>query len=275
MQSPDHLSVWVYLLTHATAKPYKVIFAGQEIELQAGQLITSKVAIARWSRGKLSESKIQRILKAFEADRQIEQLTTRKGRLISLTNWTLYQSGEPLNDPLVNDKRPTNDPLIDPLNSSEKRYGYAKNQASNLFGEPLIDPQMNRNPTQIKRKEKNIYCRVSSTRYTHEISEIIGYLNERTGKRYQANTAATVRHISARLRDGYSVDDCKAVIDTKCRDWLGTEYEKYLRPDTLFGSKFDGYLNAAPQSKPLNLNDFFSGDDDPHALDEEVSRLDY
>ncbi|MGP4182918.1 conserved phage C-terminal domain-containing protein, partial [Streptococcus agalactiae] len=43
--------------------------------------------------------------------------------------------------------------------------------------------------------------------------------------------------------------DFKHVIDTTVKDWSGTKYEKYLRPETLFGSKFEGYLNQAPRIK--------------------------
>lgn len=45
------------------------------------------------------------------------------------------------------------------------------------------------------------------------------------------------------MSEGFNVDDFKAVIDKKCADWLKTDMEKYLRPETLFGTKFEGYLN--------------------------------
>lgn len=74
-------------------------------------------------------------------------------------------------------------------------------------------------------------------------AEIIGALNERSGKRYRHSTAATHRHIQARWREGYRRPDFEAVINTKCGQWLGTAMEMYLRPETLFGPKFEGYLN--------------------------------
>ena len=76
-----------------------------------------------------------------------------------------------------------------------------------------------------------------------KIKEIISYLNDATGSRYKANTDKTKRTIHARLAEGFTVDDFKAVIDKKNQDWKGTEWEKYLRPETLFGTKFEGYLN--------------------------------
>ena len=75
-------------------------------------------------------------------------------------------------------------------------------------------------------------------------TEIIDYLNEKAGTKYRASTKKTQSCIHARIQEGFTVDDFKAVIDKKCADWIGTEYEQYLRPETLFGTKFESYLNA-------------------------------
>ena len=73
---------------------------------------------------------------------------------------------------------------------------------------------------------------------------IVSYLNERAGTSYKATTAKTKAAIRARLTEGFTLDDFKAVIEKKCLEWLGDEkMEKYLRPETLFGTKFEGYLN--------------------------------
>ena len=74
-------------------------------------------------------------------------------------------------------------------------------------------------------------------------SEIVTFLNEKTGSRYKVSTPKTVRLIEARLKEGFTVADFHAVIEKKNREWSGTEMEKYLRPETLFGTKFEGYLN--------------------------------
>lgn len=83
------------------------------------------------------------------------------------------------------------------------------------------------------------------------IKTVISYLNEKTGKRFSPKSAMAVRHITARLKEGYALEDFKAVIDKKVAAWKGDErMAQYLRPETLFGSKFDGYLNevTAPKS---------------------------
>ena len=76
------------------------------------------------------------------------------------------------------------------------------------------------------------------------ITEIVDYLNEKAHKNYRSNNKTTIRHINARLKEGRTLPDFKQVIDNRCATWLGTDMEQYLRPGTLFGSKFEDYLNA-------------------------------
>ena len=78
---------------------------------------------------------------------------------------------------------------------------------------------------------------------------IIDYLNERAGTNYKHTTKITQEHINARLKDKFTIEDFKTVIDKKCNEWKGTEFEQYLRPSTLFGSKFENYLNAKIMKK--------------------------
>lgn len=75
---------------------------------------------------------------------------------------------------------------------------------------------------------------------------IIGYLNERTNKNYTTKNKATIKDIQARIKEGYVFDDFKYVIDIKAKQWMNTEMEQYLRPQTLFGNKFNSYINERP-----------------------------
>lgn len=72
----DHLAVWIYLLLHATHKKMDAIFNGERITLEEGQLITGRKIIAE--KLKISEAKVQRILKTFKSEHQIEQQTRYK-----------------------------------------------------------------------------------------------------------------------------------------------------------------------------------------------------
>ena len=88
--------------------------------------------------------------------------------------------------------------------------------------------------------------------------EIIQYLNMRTGAKYKSSTSKTKQLINARVNEGFTLDDFKTVIDKKCVEWCGTEFEKFLRPNTLFGTKFESYLNqhvVKPKTKKSDAID--------------------
>jgi len=109
----------------------------------------------------------------------------------------------------------------------------------------LKSAQCNPNDTEISKTEINDTKNILSGKpdYLTIIHEVIDYLNNKLGTRYKYTSAKTVPHIKARVNEGFTVDDFKVVIDKKISDWKGTEWEKYLRPETLFGTKFEGYLN--------------------------------
>lgn len=87
------------------------------------------------------------------------------------------------------------------------------------------------------------------------IKNIISYLNEKTNSKFKYTTKATQQKINARLNEGYHLDDFIDVIDKKYDEWLGTEFEKYLCPETLFGTKFEKYLNQKVVSKKPQKKD--------------------
>ncbi|HFI0041767.1 TPA: conserved phage C-terminal domain-containing protein [Streptococcus suis] len=84
------------------------------------------------------------------------------------------------------------------------------------------------------------------------VSEVIVYLNQVAGTRFTAGSQATQKHINARLKEGYTLEDFKQVIDTKTSEWQGTEFAKFLRPVTLFGTKFENYINQQPPRSRKN-----------------------
>ena len=91
--------------------------------------------------------------------------------------------------------------------------------------------ELNNNNNLNKELNNNIY------------KEAVDYLNQKAGTKYKSSSKNTIKHIKARINDGYTLEDFKIVIDKKCSEWLKKDMEKYLCPETLFGSKFEKYLN--------------------------------
>lgn len=105
-----HLAVWVHLLLKATHNGVEVIFNGKRTKLNPGQLTIGRKVIAK--RLKCSESKVQRVLKCFESEQQIEQRTDRQCRLITINNWNRYQESEQRFEQRVNNDRTTSEQRV-------------------------------------------------------------------------------------------------------------------------------------------------------------------
>lgn len=84
---------------------------------------------------------------------------------------------------------------------------------------------------------------------------IIDYLNNKIGTSYRSNSSKTKSLIDARLNEGFTDQDFFLVIDKKYKEWINTEMEKYLRPETLFSNKFESYLNQPEIKKQKTLKD--------------------
>lgn len=95
----------------------------------------------------------------------------------------------------------------------------------------------------LKADIKN-FKQINKDNNTDNIKYIVDYLNEMAGTRYKHTTPKTKSLINARLNEGFTLDDFKRVVDNKVLSWLKDEkMSKYLRPETLFGTKFESYLN--------------------------------
>lgn len=85
---------------------------------------------------------------------------------------------------------------------------------------------------------------------------IVDFLNGKAGTNYKHTTGKTQSLIKARINEGFTLDDFKQVITNKCNAWLHTDWEKYLRPETLFGTKFESYLNEKEKGIAKEDNPF-------------------
>lgn len=138
-------------------------------------------------------------------------------RLISTTNHTT-QAPTATQDPWACHTTPN------PTQTTEPEYE----------PQPLIDePQA---PTQPKEPDPT--------------EEVVNHLNQRLGTKYKPTTQATRKLVKARIKEGFTVDDMKLVIDKKATEWVGSpKMAKFLRPDILFGNKFEGYLNTSGNTR--------------------------
>lgn len=159
-----------------------------------------------------SKNKVRGFLDLLEKDKMIIKKTDRKKTTLTVVNYSVYQDMQTAEEPQKDHEGTAIEPPMDTNNNVNH------------------DKQCNNNE-----------C----------IVEIINYLNEKNKSDFKTSTNKTKSLISARLKEGFTVDDFKAVIDVKTTEWLDDQhFKKYLQPSTLFSGNFEGYLNQAKISKP-------------------------
>lgn len=113
----------------------------------------------------------------------------------------------------------------------------------------------------------NIYSQEDGKNEEIVIS-VINYLNEKADKNYKSTTQKTKSLINARIKEGFTLDDFKKVINTKTQQWkLSADMNRYLRPETLFGNKFESYLQEN-NSKSVNMTNYSNKRNQPNIKNE-------
>lgn len=197
----------------------------------------------------LKEDSVYRRLKKLCEKKILKVVTIRQGGVYSF-----YKTGENYVT-LISDTNPTElevTPKASDINPTISDENPNLSDTNPTFSDEKPEQKINLlySSNNINLLDINIYNRV------------IERLNEKTGSNFRANNKKTRSLISARLKEGYKEDDFFKVIDNMCREWLqDAKMQKYLRPETLFGTKFEGYLNIKPvdSSKQQHKPDFNSG----------------
>ena len=211
--TPEQKVILITLICMANHEPNRWEWNGEIFTVKRGQMVTSLESIKSACGKGISTQNIRTALVRFEKLGFLTNESTKSGRLITIEKYSKWQDVD-----------------------SETNKG-ANKDLTKTSQRPNKDLTPNKNDKNDKNDKKiDIYSR--------ERAEIISYLNEICGTYYKPNTSKSKQLIHARLKEGFSVDDFKAVIYKKAKQWKDDpKMCKYLRPETLFGQKFEGYLN--------------------------------
>lgn len=188
-------------------------------------------------------------------ERSLEELIEEK--VLILENDTLYQ------------KRMKKDGILSDIRAEAGKKGADRKNAKD-FAKANDEAKELANDEANSENEYEYEDEIDTEIITDKeiIKGIIDYLNIKTNSHYKYSTEKTRKLIKTRLNDNFTIDDFKTVIDKKTDEWLGTDFEKFLRPETLFGNKFEGYLNQKTTPKKKTLKDINMSDID-RAIEEE------
>lgn len=160
-------------------------------------------------------------LKTFEQFGMIEIVND----IICLSSWEKWQSTDRLAEIREYNR-------LAKQRSREKQKLLQSVNDRSMTSQRCHDTDIDKEEDIDKEKENNIY------------SPVVEYLNEKAGTKYKSTGKKTQSLIRARVAEGFTLEDFQTVIDKKCAEWKDTDMEQYLRPETLFGTKFESYLNA-------------------------------
>ena len=204
----DKRSAWIDILLMVNHENKKTLLGNELTTVERGSKITSvRKLCERWG---WSNTKVKNFLSLLEKDNMIAVKSDSKKTTLTVVNYCYYQ-----------DKSDTKN---DTRTTQERQSSDSKTTREHT----------NKNVKNVKnvKNDKKLY------------KDIVEYLNEMVGGKFKYTTAKTKTLINARVKEGFTIDDFKRVIDIKAKEWLNDpKMERYLRPETLFGTKFEGYLN--------------------------------
>ena len=176
--------------------------------------------------------------KYFKVNQDFEKwLTLDKENINSVKEF--YQSKK-LRKSVTNDNEKLRNSVTEVM---EKRNSKLRNSVTPSTDNIITDKINTDNVYRSGDSINDFYKEDKNKETRKQIKEIIVYLNEKAGKNFRPTKADTIKLITARLNEGFKIDDLKKVIEIKTPQWKDTEWDKYLRPKTLFGNKFEDYLN--------------------------------
>lgn len=135
---------------------------------------------------------------------------------------------------------------------AKKANGFSEKQNNPVYDNECV------NDSDSEKDIKHIVVQSTPSAPEYPYKEVVAYLNQKAGTGFKDTSKDTRKHVRARFREGYTLEDFKTVIDKKTAEWRGTEMASYLRPSTLFGTKFEGYLNQKNSGNRGNSGNRFN-----------------
>ncbi|MBT2690985.1 conserved phage C-terminal domain-containing protein [Bacillus sp. ISL-47] len=223
-----HRLVLIELLLQAQFQDNEVVRNGEILFLKRGQVATSYQQLVndigdKDVTVKVVRNAVGKLVKHNFLTKDEAKSRAKKGLLLTIVNYEVYQ--DPQNYVAKE--------VIKETGSVRAKQGQSKGKAG-----------------AINNKEKKVINE------NIPYSEIIHFLNEAGNKNFRSTGKHTRSLIKERWNEGFRLEDFKHVTKVKAEEWLGGQYESYLRPATLFGNKFEGYLNQQlihKSKRPGNL----------------------
>lgn len=269
--NPNLLRVWLWCLLKASHDHHQQMVGLQVVDLEPGRFVTGRFKGA--NELGINPSTFYKYLKILEEMQMINLKSNNKMTIVTIENWRKYQTGDTeayqQNNNNVSTKtlKELEETEMINLNSNNKMTAATIENWGKYQVEDVETYQQNNNKITTKEQQKNTNKNDKNDKNDKKIYKyIVEYLNRKCNKNFKHTTKSTQRLINARLNEGFTIEDFKKVINIKSSQWLGTDMEKYLRPQTLFGTKFESYLNenegGSVDGKPRGNN---GQDVDPYA----------
>ena len=178
---------------------------------------------------------------------QFGHLRRRQGRKINGQIEYVYDVYEnPKDAPSLDEEECHEEPVKKPVVKKPQ----VKKQVTETL--PKVVPQTENLSTVYYYKEKKKEEQNKKEQNNKICENVILHLNALTGSAYKPTSRANKELINRLLSEGFTENEIITVIDKKYAEWNGTDWAWCLRPSTLFGQKFEGYLNAPPRPKTLS-----------------------
>lgn len=141
---------------------------------------------------------------------------------------------------------------------SRRANGSKKYEKTGAYAEPSAEHMQ----VHMRNRNKNINI----------IKDVITYLNNKLSTKYLYESEDVIKDIKIRLGEGFTYEDFVTVIDKKYKEWHGTDMEKFLRTDVLFGEKFQQYLNQIDKPHSQSKNQRYGDFDPEDAMQRAIAR---